>query len=128
MITQRESEITLLKKKYGELEFGEYIDWILFKNIKIPGGWNMNQIDLLIVVPAGYPVTPPDNFYVPVGFRLSSGNTPANYSEPVQYLSKNWGQFSYHLEGNWCPKNDITSGDNLQSFMLRVFDRLGELN
>ena len=128
MITRREHEIALLKKNYGSLEFDEHIDWILFKELKIPKGWNMNRIDLLILIPAGYPVTPPDNFYVPSGFRLLSGNTPTNYSEPVQYLSTNWGQFSYHLEGNWRPKNDITSGDNLQSFMLRVFDRLGELN
>lgn len=123
-----QDEIGILEKKYGPLEYGQSLDWILIREFLVPHGWNMNTIQILIIVPPGYPVTPPDNFCVTLGFRLESGSIPSNYSEPVQYLGKKWGQFSYHTDGDWQPKEDITSGDNLLTYVLGVVNRLKEIN
>lgn len=129
MLDRRLQEIELLRKKYGPLEHGANLEWILFKEFPLPPGWNRTTTPLLVLIPPGYPMTPPDNFYVPIGFRLASGATPTNYSEPVSHLGQQWGQFSVHVQKEqWNPKADILEGDNLLTFMLGVERRLREVN
>lgn len=129
MLERRQKEIELLRKKYGPLEHGQNLDWILFKEFPLSLGWNGEKTPLLILIPPGYPITPPDNFYVPVGFRLASGAVPSNYSEPATHLGQQWGQFSFHADQNqWRPSGDLLEGDNLLTFMLQVEKRLKEAN
>lgn len=129
MLDRRLQEIELLRKKYGQLEHGENLDWVLFKQFPLPPGWNKTTTELLVLIPPGYPTTPPDNFYVPVGFRLVSGATQSNYSEGQSPPGPQWGQFSFHVKKeDWSPKADILEGDNLLTFMLAVEGRLKEAN
>jgi Prokaryotic E2 family E len=129
MLERRQKEIELLRRKYGPLEHGENFDWVLFKEFPLPSGWNREKTPLLILIPAGYPMTPPDNFYVPLGFRLASAGLPSNYSEPANHLGRQWGQFSFHADqGRWNPSADLLEGDNLLTFMLLVEGRLKEVN
>ena len=129
MLERRLKEIDLLRKKYGELEHGANIEWVIFKSFKLSSGWNCEVTRLLIIVPPGYPMTPPDNFYVEPRLKLASGSGVANYSEPVSQLEQTWGQFSYHVDSSdWKATEDILSGHNLLTFMLGVEKRLSELN
>lgn len=128
MIERILQEINLLRGKYGALEYDQNAGWILFKEFKLPIGWNREVTELLVVIPSGYPSTPPDNFFVPVGFLLASGVQAGNYSEGPSHLGKQWGQFSYHNDSDWHPSKNILEGDNLLSFMIKVSNRLGELN
>ncbi len=122
-------ELDLLQKSYGEIEYGPNLDWVIIKNLIMPEGWNRSSTELLILITPTYPQTPPDNFYVPPGLKTVHGNTPGNYSEPVpQIVGRQWGQFSYHLDGEWHATADIYKGDNLQTFVLKVIDRLKEVN
>ena len=121
-------EITLLQGKYGKLEYGPNLEWVLFKEFKLPLGWNKDVTELLVNIPAGYPSTPPDNFFVPVGFRLASEGSPSNYTESTTLIGRQWGQFSYHVDGEWRPSANLLEGDNLLSFMIKVMDRLKELS
>jgi len=128
MIERILQEIEILQKQYGELEYDPNGSWIVFKKFKLPPGWYREETELLVIIPSGYPSTPPNNFFVPIGFRLANGNQASNYSEPVAYLNRQWGQFSYHLDGEWNPSEKIFEGDNLLSFMLKVCERLKEAN
>ncbi|MGQ0791476.1 MAG: E2/UBC family protein [Nitrosopumilaceae archaeon] len=128
MIERRLQEIKLLQKKYGDLEYGQNGEWVLFKKLPLPLGWNKTETELLIIVPAGYPSTPPDNFFVPVGFKLANGNPINAYTESHPHLDRSWGQFSYHIDGEWKPGKEILDGDNLLTFMIKVEQRLGEVN
>jgi hypothetical protein len=129
MLERRLKEIDLLRKRYGELDHGANVEWVIFKSFRLPPGWNRTVTRLLIIVPPGYPMTPPDNFYVEPGLKLVSGAGVTNYSEPVSQLGQNWGQFSYHVDsGDWKATADILSGHNLLTFMLGVERRLSELN
>ena len=121
-------EIELLQKIYGDVECGPNVEWILFKEFKLPLGWNRDVMELLIIIPPAYPATSPDNFYTSTGLKTSAGAQPGNYSEPVPQFGKQCGQFSYHLDGEWHPAADIFKGDNLQTFVLKVIDRLKEVN
>lgn len=127
MLDRRHKEIKLLRKKYGSLQHGENLEWILFKEFPYPTGWNRDESELLILVPQGYPATPPTGFCVTAGLRTASGASPSNYSEGASYLGKQWGQFSYRAE-TWNPSEDLLDGDNLLTFMIGVERRLKEVN
>lgn len=129
MLDRRLKEIELLRQRYGALEHGQNMEWVVFQAFRLPKDWNRKNTRLLILVPSGYPMTPPDNFYVDPGLGLASGTGLSNYSEPVSYLGQNWGQFSYHVEsGDWHPCADLLDGHNLLTYMLAVEKRLSELN
>jgi len=129
-LERRKQELDLLRGKYGELEHGENLDWVLFKHFPMPCGWNREATELVVIIPPGYPTTPPDNFHVRNGLRIITDGTeklPSNYSENQSVLGGNWAQFSYHAQG-WNPSPDLLEGDNLLTFMLAVEQRLKELN
>ena len=58
------SEFQLLCRRYGEMEHGENRDWVMFREFPLSPGWNVETTELLVVIPPGYPTTPPDNFFV----------------------------------------------------------------
>jgi hypothetical protein len=129
LLDRRQQEIELLRKKYGPLDHGPNLEWVLFKEFTLPPGWNRTTTSLLVLIPPGYPVTPPDNFYVSVGIRLGSGAMPSNYSEGPTHLGQQWGQFSIHAQKeHWKPSAELLEGDNLLTFMLVVERRLKEAN
>jgi len=66
-------EIKILQKQYGELEYDPNGSWILFKKFKLSPGWNRDYTELLVKIPNSYPSIPPDNFFVPLDFKLASG-------------------------------------------------------
>ena len=75
-----------------------------------------------MIVPPGYPATPPDNFYVRPGLRAASGAPPGNYTEGQSVLGESWAQFSFHAEG-WIPGED-----SLETFVIAAGRRLRETN
>ena len=130
MMARRKQEIDLLQAKYGEIEEGPNLAYVLFKQFKLPEGWDRKFTEVLVLIPAGYPMTPPDNFYVPQGLRLKNGATPSNYSEGQTQIGRQWGVFSVHIQNEtWIPSSDLLEGDNLLTFMIVVVEkRLREIN
>jgi len=129
LLDRRLQEIELLRKKYGPLEHGANLEWILFKEFPLSPGWNKTTTPLLVLIPSGYPTIPPDNFFVQTGLRLASGAMPSNFNEGQNHLGQQWGQFSFHVQKEeWSPTADILEGDNLLTFMLGVERRLKEAN
>ena len=124
---RRKTEFALLRQRYGDLEHGENLDWLIFKDFPLPAGWNKDTTELLVVIPAGYPTTAPDNFFVRNELRISDGSMPGNYSENQSVLGSSWAQFSFHAK-EWNPSPDLDDGDSLLTFMLAVERRLRERN
>lgn len=118
-VERRESELERLGRKYGKVEHGPNLDWVLFKTFPLPPSWNRETTELLVLIPAGYPTTPPDNFFVREGLRLANGAMPQNYSEGQTINGSRWAQFSFHAKG-WNPTPDPEEGDSLITFMLSV--------
>ncbi len=117
----------LLRRRFAAVEHDGNGGWVLLQDVALPAGWDRACIDVLVLIPPGYPATPPDNFFVPAGFRLGSGQSPSNYSESQSLIGGQWGQFSFHAQ-EWNPAANVEDGDNLGTFMLAVTRRLGEVN
>lgn len=124
-LERRRVEIERLRQRYGPLEHGPQLDWIMFREFSLPPGWNREKTELLVIVPPGYPTTPPDNFFVRDGLRLADGSQPNNYSEGQSVLGGRWAQFSFHAQA-WDPRANPDDGDGLLTFLLAVEQRLKE--
>ena len=130
MIDRRRQELQLLETTYGELEIGPTIDWVVIKRWQLPPGWNKTETAVLVLIPGGYPITPPDNFCTDNDLRLANGALPGSSSPNQQHIGQQWLQFSYgHIEaGDWHPDADLLQGHNLLTFLLGVTKRLAEAN
>ncbi len=129
MNDRRMQELELITAHYGKVEVGPNLDWVLIKRLPLVPGWNKGETSVLVLVPAGYPVTPPDNFYVDNDLRLAGGQIPGNTTPNQAVLGRAWMQFSYHVEGSdWRPHADMLQGHNLMTFLAGVLWRLAEAN
>lgn len=128
MIEHRKKEFKLIEAKYGDIEVGPQLEWLVIDQWPLPAGWNKQKTALLVFIPPGYPVTPPDNFYTDNDLLLANGATPGNTSpNQVGPLDKQWLQFSFHIEnGDWHAHTDLLQGHNLFTFLNGVEKRLEE--
>ena len=79
-------ELALLRTRYGPLkELDE--TGLVIERFPLPSGWNLSTTRLLLLLPAGYPTTPPDNFYTDPDLRLATGAEPANTSVGHQHAA-----------------------------------------
>jgi hypothetical protein len=122
------TELALVRQRYGVLEIGPGDAWFVVAHFPVPPGWNKTETPLLVLIPGGYPVTPPDNFYVANDLRLEGGGEPGNASANQAQANRIWKMFSWHLDDGWQPNRDPRIGHNLVTFCLSVSARLSELN
>jgi hypothetical protein len=120
-------EVEVLRLRYPDAKTDSGSTYVLVHEIDLPAGWNRARTDVLVLVPPGYPVTPPDNFFVPEGLRLTNGQIPTNYSEGASMLNQIWGQFSFHSQ-EWRPSSQPCEGDSLVTYFALVEKRLAEVN
>lgn len=129
MADRIDEELALLRQRYPNAKLGPDGRSILVEDWKLRPGWNSGQTRLLVVVPPGYPTTPPDNFYTAPELRLADGREPGNASSIVDLVGLKWRQFSYHVEASdWRTHAVITQGHNLSTFFEGVERRLSELS
>jgi len=68
--------------------------------------YNAATVEALILLPAGYPDTPPDMFYTLPWLKLQPGNKdPKAASASLQFEGKTWQRWSRHNPA-WRPGKD----------------------
>lgn len=119
-------EIELVRVKYYALQNGEKLDWVLIPDYPLPKNrYNKSQTKLLFLLPAGYPNTGPDNFFVEADLKLFNGGMPPSLnlgnqsSTGIAPLPGSWAWFSWHPK-LWLPADSIEAGDNLLTFIRGV--------
>jgi len=117
-------ELALIAAAYGELEIDPDLRWFAIKRWQLVAGWNKEITRLMVLIPPGYAVTPPDNFFTDADLALKGGGQPGNASV-TQTINGQWLQFSYHIEAaDWQPDK----GHNLLTFLVGVAKRLSEVS
>lgn len=129
MMERRKQELRLVEVRYGELEVSPRLDWFIVNHWNLPFGWSKSETQVLIQIPPGYPVTPPDNFFTEQDLRLEGGLQPGNSNPNAILVDRLWHLFSYHVEGgDWVPHADPLNGHNLLTFLQGVAKRLAEVS
>lgn len=122
-------ELELVGRRFGGLEIGPTGDWFIVKSLPLGTGWSKCESRVLVLLPGGYPTTPPDNFYTDSELRLANGGVPGNASSEQQAAGSTWMLFSYHIEiSDWLPAPEPEDGHNLLTFLEGVLKRLREAN
>jgi hypothetical protein len=129
VLDRRRKEVELVEATYGEVELGPDLSWIVIRRWQLPAGWNKANTAVLVNIPAGYPVTPPDNFCTDPDLRLANGSMPGNVMGVYEYAGHQWLQFSFHVvdsASEWHPHAELLDGHNLLTFLTGVKQRLEE--
>lgn len=92
--------------QFDELDFGGQ-KAIRLTGIQLPTSkYDANQVDVLILLPAGYPDVLADMFYTfPWIKLLSTGRYPRAADQPLTFANVNWQRWSRH-SGDWRPGRD----------------------
>lgn len=118
-------ELALVATAYGEVEVDPDLHWFIVNQWPLASGWNKERTRVLILIPPGYAVTPPDNFFTDPDLAVNGGGQPGNTSSAQPINGQQWLQFSYHIEASdWQPEN----GHNLLTFLGGVDRRLREVS
>lgn len=101
------------------LQSGAYL--IEVPKVKLPAGWNQNEVTVLFIAPPGYPAAQPDCFWTQTGgLRLQDGTTPQNTNDanPIPEVGQRGTWFSWHLQ-SWDPNRD-----SLKTYFNVIMQRL----
>lgn len=80
------------------------------------GGFTPSVTELMIRIPAQYPMTPLDMWYCDPPVRLVASGQFAQASEVIEnHIGRNWQRFSRHLNGGWRP-----GVDSLRSYFALI--------
>ena len=85
---------------------------IVLKGIPLPeakynaNGANVDSVNVLVILPNGYPDAQPDMFHTDPWIRLrASGSYPRAADQPVSFADINWQRWSRHSD-QWRPGRD----------------------
>lgn len=127
MLERRLRELELVRGRYGEVVTDSEVTWVEVARFPIPAGWTANVGRVVILIPPGYPLTPPDNFYLDDTIALENGGIVGNASPSQPLRGETWRLFSYHVEPNtWRPSAEAEQGHNLLTYLAGVEGRLME--
>jgi hypothetical protein len=103
--------------------------WCFIPNFSLPAGWSQSSSNLLIMVPAGYPMVPPDKFFIERGLRDARGRSVGHYFEEQggynPYAGRGWAWFCYHIRsGAWRSTARPLDGDSLLTYANVIYQAL----
>lgn len=93
------------------LQFDEIVDGsnkgVIIRGFPLPSGrFDVGQADLLILLPFGYPDTPPDMFFVLPWIKLAQiAKYPKAADQPFPFNGQQWQRWSRH-NNEWRPGVD----------------------
>lgn len=79
--------------------------YLVVPDFPLPGHWSQARVTLMVVLPNGYPMAPPDMFWVDPYLRLPNGAEAAGAQCVETHLGRQWQRFSWHYTDGqaWNP-------------------------
>jgi len=137
IVRRLQQESTMLSAAVGcNVDWGQDVRadmwWVRVSKFPLPSGWNHAATQTMVTVPnqaPGYPVLPPDGFYLDRRLRDRHGCTPGHYFEERSnlnpFVDKGWAWFCIHVE-QWSPSLTVFDGDSLVKYLGLVYDVLSQ--
>ncbi|MFZ5833880.1 MAG: E2/UBC family protein [Pseudomonadota bacterium] len=94
-----------------DIVFEESVDGsnkgIIVRGWALPDGmYDADRVDVLILIPNGYPDVRPDMFHLMPWVKLKNGNRyPKAADQPVTFMGQTWQRWSRHCD-DWRPGID----------------------
>jgi len=117
-----EADVEYLESKGYNYELIPFKDsqLLIIHEYQLPTAYTPRVVDMLIMLPAGYPTQNPDMFFTKPTVTLVNGNPPLAASGMVNYHTEGWQQFSRHFNSSkWRP-----GIDGLAQFMASIQQEL----
>lgn len=118
-----EKDVEYLQEKQYEFEvhqMGGEIH-IIIHHFLFPTPYQPDRADMLIILPAGYPIANPDMFWTYPDVKLNGNQWPTNSDYHQDFHGKSWQRWSRHLTKGWRP-----GVDNLRNFVTSISREIGK--
>jgi hypothetical protein len=120
------ADFDALKARYPNATLTEFANGtaLVAVETEIPAGWSASRVMLRFIMPNGYPVAPPDGFWVEPALTVN-GKQPRNSEATSQIPEAGMSRqrFSWHFDGGcWSPNRD-----NLLMWVRSCHERLEKL-
>ena len=95
---------------------------LIFRDYRLPAGFDRAQSDLLLRFRAGYPDVPPDMWWFDPPVRRADGQ-PIPATDVIEhYLGRSWQRWSRHLpDGQW--RSGIDGVETFLALIRRELER-----
>jgi hypothetical protein len=94
---------------------------VAIRNFGLPAAYEPEKVDLMIIIPAGYPNAQLDMFWTYPDVKRRNGGYPAQCEHHQIYGDRNWQRWSRHFQQPWRP-----GVDNLRTFMASIRKELAK--
>lgn len=89
---------------------------VIFKEFQLPEAYDPRTVDLMVILPAGYPNANPDMFFTRPDVKLRNGAWPHRSDQHPAHAGQQWQQWSRHFPpGKWR-----AGRDSLRNYMGAV--------
>lgn len=98
--------------------------YVVIRDFVLPTGYTREKVDLLVIIPAGYPTAQMDMFWVNPEIRYAQTNLYPNAADQFEdHIGIRWQRFSRHyITYQWRP-----GVDSLSSHLIMVQKALKEM-
>lgn len=130
-MTRLDDELSLLRRRFPDLEFRPDGQWIRIPEYGIPEGlWRPSVVQVAFQIPSDVAAAPYGFYARPLeadgGLLEVSGAAIQNYDRPrATPWGSDWGMFSWALE-TWQPRTPITDGTTMLHFARSIAARFQE--
>lgn len=89
---------------------------LVIRGFELPEAYSPRRVDLLLILPAGYPNSSPDMFWTHPDVKLANGAWPQAAEVHEIYGERSWQRWSRHFNGgSWRP-----GIDNIRTFLAAI--------
>lgn len=88
---------------------------LIISDYPVPAGYDRDEVDLLLRLPAGFPDAPPDMFWMEPFVAYADGSVPPQTEVREPHHGRTWQRWSRHLAVAWRP-----GIDSLQSYLRLI--------
>lgn len=89
---------------------------LIIRDFELPGAYSPRRVDLLLILPAGYPNSSPDMFWTYPDAKLANGAWPRAADVHETYGERSWQRWSRHFNGgSWRP-----GIDDIRTFLAAI--------